>query len=104
MSEEKSGSGGGMGGMGDLIALFAIFALFGGGGMFGGNRGGMGGVGSGATAGDVIAQQNFDTVDLNFQNLGNAINSGNLANLMAVKDAQFANAHFSTACLYSRSC
>ncbi len=61
MEENKGGSGGG--GFGDLIALFAIFALFGGGGMFGGARGGMGGVGSGATAGDVIAQQNFDTLD-----------------------------------------
>ncbi len=61
--EENKSSGGGSGGFGDLIALFAIFALFGGGGMFGGNRGMGGGVGSGATAGDVIAQQNFDTLD-----------------------------------------
>ncbi len=82
-------SGGGGGGFGDLIALFAIFALFGGGGMFGA-RGGMGGVGSGATAGDVIAQQNFDTLDTRLAEMAANAASCCCQTQTAVLDAKYA--------------
>lgn len=93
-----AGNNDGYGGMG-IIGLIAILALFGGGG-FGFGRGE--GLATGlsnemlntnmqAGFNQVTTQANFDTVDLALAGISHSVDLGNFNNIVAVKDAQYAN-------------